>query len=135
MKTAVTTFAIILAIAILVTVKSQPEIPANDCVVNNKDLAKLCLSFIPKYYDADYLTYLGHTSAWAYRWSDKLGVSLGQKQTGYLVNYSYFEDAVNCYLEAAGDTSLNMTLPPTEFSARYEQIAGEYGLQNKAHIK
>ena len=130
MKAAVTTLIIILVIAVTVTVKSQPGIPANDCKVNNEELAKMCLSFIPKYYDADYLTYMGHTKAWVYRWSDKLGISLGQKQSGYLVNYSSFEDAVNCYLEAAGDISLNMTLPPTEFSARYEQIAGEYGSQN-----
>ena len=130
MKTALTTFVIILVIVIIVAVKSQPEIPVNDCKVNSEDLAKLCLSFIPKYYDADYLTYLGHTKAWVYRWSDKLGVSLGQRQTEYLVHYSSFEDAVNCYLEAAGDVSLNMTLPPTEFSARYEQITGEHGLQN-----
>ena len=129
MKNAVTTLVILAVILITVAVMSQPEIPANDCTVNNEDLAKLCLSYIPKYYDAGYLTYLGHTKAWVFRWSDKLGVSLGQQQTGYLVKYSSLEDAVNCYLTASGDTSLNMTLPPTEFTARFESIASDFGIR------
>ena len=129
MKNAVTTLFILSIILITVAIKSQPEIPANDCTVKNEDLAKFCLSKIPKYYDEGNLTYLGHTKAWVYRWSNKLGVSLGQQQTGYLVKYSSLEDAVNCYLTASGDASLNMTLPPTEFTARFELISRDYGIQ------
>jgi hypothetical protein len=129
MNKVVTALFIILAILVTITVASQPEVPANDCTVKSQQLAKLCVSYIPKFYDADHLTYFGHTKAWIYRWSDKLGVELGQQQIEYLVHYSSLEDAVNCYLTASGDTSLNMTLAPTEFIARFEPIARDYGIR------
>ena len=110
-------------------IMAQPEKPVNNCTVLNKDLSRYCLSYIPKYFDADFLTYMGHTKAWVYRWSDKAGIKLGKQQIKYLVNYSSFEDAVNCHLTASGDARLNMTMTPNEFDAAYNMIAIDNGIK------
>ena len=117
--------AILIILALMVTIAfvAQPETPKYTCTVLNKDLSKLCLSYIPKYYDADFLTYEGHTRAWIYRRLNKFGIDLGKQRTKYLSNYSYLEDAVNCHVTASGDASLNMTKTPVEFDATYKLIS------------
>ena len=129
MKKAVPTLIIILILVSTIVIVAQPEMPTSECTPINNDLSKLCLSFIPKYYDAGHLTYLGHTKAWIYRSLDKFGIKLGKQISKSLMHYSSFEDAVNCYLTTSSDVSLNMTLTPTEFEARFEPIAREYGIQ------
>ena len=122
MKKIVTVFIVLLILPVTMVIMAQPEEPASDCTVKNVDLSRYCLSHIPKYYDADFLTYLGHTRAWAYRRADKVGIKLGKQQLNYLANYSSFEDAVNCHLTASGDASLNMTITPAAFDATFDRI-------------
>ena len=114
---------IILVLMATVVFVAQPEIPKYTCTVLNKDLSAYCLVRIPKYYDADFLTYEGHTRAWMYRHLNKFGMDLGEQRTKYLSNYSLLEDAVNCHVAASGDASLNMTKTPAEFDAIYELLA------------
>ncbi len=114
---------IILVLMVTLVLVAQPETPKYTCAVLDKDLSTFCLSHIPKYYDADFLTYEGHTRAWIYRRLNKFGIDLGEQQTKYLSNYSFLEDAVNCHVIASGDASLNMTESPAEFDARYKLIS------------
>jgi len=127
MKKTASVLIIILILAITIVIMTQPEEPVNDCTVKNTDLSRLCLSYIPKYYNADFLTYMGHTKARIYRWLDKSGIKLGNQQIKYLSDYSYLEDAVNCHLTASGDARLNMTMTPTEFDAAYKMVTLENG--------
>lgn len=124
MKKTASIAATVLLLLITVMIMAQPEMPVNDCTVKNNNLSRLCLSYIPKYYDPDFLTYMGHTKAWVYRRTDKAGINLGKQQIKYLLDYSSFEDAVNCHLTASGDASLNMTMTPTVFNAAYKEIVG-----------
>ena len=124
MKKAVFTIFILFPLLITMVIVAQPEPADTQFTVENKVLAKLCLSHIPKYYDAGQLTYLGHTKAWVYRWLDRLGITFGRK---HLADYSSLEDAVNCYITtSSGDVSINMTMPPAEFYAAYELLARDY---------
>ena len=135
MKNIFTILIIVFIILAGVVYKAQPELPVHDCTVKNSDLSSTCLSYITKFYDPNYLTYQGHTEAWIYRWSNKFGIKLGEKQTGYLLKYSSLEDAVNCHLTAAGDASLNMTLSPAEFEAAYEKLAWDSGIPGKLNTQ
>ena len=127
MKKAVITIFILFPLLITMVIVAQPEPPETQFTVENKVLAKLCLSHIPKYYDAGQLTYVGHTKAWVYRWLDRLGIKFGRK---YLADYSSLEDAVNCYITtSSGDVSINMTMPPAEFYAAYELLAKNYAIR------
>ena len=127
MKKAVFIIFILFPLLITTVIVAQPDPPDTQFTVENKVLAKLCLSHIPKYYDAGQLTYLGHTKAWVYRWLDRLGITFGRK---YLADYSSLEDAVNCYITtSSGDVSINMTMPPAEFYAAYELLARDYAIQ------
>ena len=129
MKKAVFIIFILFPLLITTVIVAQPDPPDTQFTVENKVLAKLCLSHIPKYYDAGQLTYLGHTKAWVYRWLDRLGITFGRK---YLADYSSLEDAVNCYITtSSGDVSINMTMPPAEFYAAYELLARDYAIQTQ----
>ena len=117
---------LILTLPVTMIIVTQPEKPVTNCNTLNKDLSRLCLSHMPKYYDAGFLTYIGHTKAWIYRRANKSGISLGKQQMSYLVNYSFFEDAINCHMTTSGDANLNMTMTPTEFDAAYKSVANDY---------
>ena len=129
MNTQVATLIVAVCLS-LVSCFTQPDIPKVNPKKIDKEVAKLCLQDIPERYEDNYLTYKGHFKAWYLEWKDKFDVNLSESEKRYLIGYSFFEEAINCYITTSGDQGLNMTLSPTGFKSVFSTVAKNYGIND-----
>ena len=113
---------------------SQPGTPLIDPEKVDENVVPLCLEDIPIRYDPTFLTYQGHFRAWYLSNLDKLVGLSSSVDIHYLVSYTLFEEAVNCYTTFAGDAWLNMSLSSTEFKASFAVLARHYELRGRRSL-
>ena len=122
---------VVVACLLLASRFTQPDIPKIDPKKINEGVAKLCLWDIPVRYNDKYLAYRWHFDTWYFDWKDRFGFDLKESDKNYLIGYSFFEEAVNCYITTSGDQGLNMALSPTAFKAVFNSVAKKYGIDGE----
>ncbi len=127
----ITIVSISLVYLLLAGCFTQPDIPKINPKEINIGVAKLCLKDISKKYQSKYLTYKGHFDAWYFRWKSTHGYELDKNDRNYLIDYNFFEEAVNCHILSSGDDGLNMTLSSIEFKSIFNVVAKNYGITER----
>ena len=119
--------AVLLAIVLLVYIASPktPEVSG----IPDYDAGVYCLREIARKYDPLFFTYKGWVKTWYGYHADKWGIDLNTSLLSYYKRYVQLQLDVDCYVQAANDPSLNMTLSPTEFKAVYNVIAENHALK------
>ena len=117
-----------LLLSLLVVYISKPNIPEVKGAPDY-DAGIYCLRDIPKKYDPDFFTFKAWAKIWCADHASKIGFEMTQSHQEYYKRYIQIQIAVDCYIGASNDSSLNMALSPTQFEAVYNIIAGHHGLE------